>query len=137
MEVCPIKIPIKSAKKDIILFLQQIKNIIEQEDFNIEQDFQMITSRKADMKYSTPYTLIGLEYDVENVIQVIGSLTIEDYSQTLIDSDNSLPPLLFVFGKNINNKEVYIKLKIKEQLRKYILCVSFHYAEHQMPHPYA
>ena len=132
MEVCPIKIPIKSAKKDVILFLQQIKNIIEQEDFNIAQDFQMITSRKADMKYSTPDTLIDLEYDVENVIQVIGSLTIEDYSQSLIDNDNSLPPLLFVFGKVIDGKEVYIKIKLRERAKRDIACISLHFSKNKV-----
>ena len=49
------------------------------------------------MKESSPVTLIELDYYFENVIQVMGSLTREDYSQSMIYNDNSLPPLLFVF----------------------------------------
>lgn len=59
-----------------------------------------------------------------------------EYSETLIDKDNLEPPLLFVFGKNINAKQVYIKLKIKGNQEKLVLCVSFHYAEREMKFPF-
>ncbi|MBQ9886283.1 MAG: hypothetical protein IJM37_05435 [Lachnospiraceae bacterium] len=42
-----------------------------------------------------------------------------------------------VFGKNINDKMVYIKLKIKGEARRKVLCLSFHYAEYDMNFPYA
>ena len=58
------------------------------------------------------------------------------YSETKIDKDDLNPPLLFVFGKDINSKLVYVKLKIKGEPRKYVLCVSFHYAKEQMTFPY-
>ena len=40
-------------------------------------------------------------------------MAVEEYSETKIDKDDLDPPLLFVFGKSINRKLVYIKLKIK------------------------
>ena len=66
-------------------------------------------------------------------------LTVAEYSETKIDKDDFNPPLLFVFGKDINRRLVYVKLKIKkkENLRTYILCVSFHYAKEKMKFPYA
>lgn len=67
----------------------------------------------------------------------ISELTIADYSETLFDKDDEIPPLLFVFGKDIASKQVYIKLKIKEDDTKRILCVSFHYAKYKMEFPYA
>ena len=56
-----------------------------------------------------------------------------------IDGDNLDSPLLFVFGKEINRKIVYVKLKIKEidNQGRCILCVSFHYAKEKMQFPYA
>lgn len=78
-----------------------------------------------------------MNYDLEDVIDVIKNLTLKDYSETLFDNDNDRPPLLFVFGKDINNKTVYIKLKVRDNIKNYILCVSFHYAEFKMSHPYA
>lgn len=63
-------------------------------------------------------------------------MTVKEYSETLIDQDNDAPPLLFVFGKDINQRLVYIKLKIKSEKKK-VLCVSFHYAKWEMKFPYA
>jgi len=54
----------------------------------------------------------------------------------LIDKDDDKPPLLFVFGKDINAKLVYIKLKIKGETDKKVLCLSFHYAKYDMKFPY-
>jgi hypothetical protein len=80
---------------------------------------------------------LDLDYDTYDVVDRLKELTIEEYSETLIDRDDVNPPLLFVFGKNINSKQVYIKLKIKGQETKYVLCVSFHYAKEKMVFPYA
>ncbi len=54
-----------------------------------------------------------------------------------IDTDDLNPPLLFVFGKDINNKLVYVKLKIKGGQQRHVLCVSFHYAKDKMTFPYS
>lgn len=97
----------------------------------------MIRSKKEDAAYSTPYTMYDLDFDAEDVIEIIRDLTLENYSETLFDRDDENPPLLFVFGKEIHQRAVYIKLKIKEKKHKYILCVSFHYAKHHMNYPYA
>ena len=87
-------------------------------------------------KYSTPYTMVDLEYDDSDVVECLKDLTIKEYSETLVDKDNLEPPLLYVFGKDISNKQVYIKVKIKGDKAKYVLCVSFHYAEYEMSFPY-
>lgn len=87
-------------------------------------------------KFSTPYTLLDLEYDIYDVIMLLADLTISEYSETKIDKDDLNPPLLFVFGKYINDRMVYIKLKMKENPKKHILCVSFHYAKENMIFPY-
>ena len=41
-----------------------------------------------------------------------------------------------VFGKDINDRLIYVKLKIRDQ-QKQIVCVSFHYAKDKMQYPYA
>ena len=64
-------------------------------------------------------------------------LTVSEYSETKIDRDDLDPPSLFVFGKDINRKLVYVKLKIKGNQKRRILCVSFHYARDPMKFPYA
>ena len=112
--------------------------MLESANFNIDTDLTLIKKKKQEeQKYSTPYTLLDLDYDTEDVVNRLKELTVAEYSETKIDIDDLNPPLLFVFGKDINNKLVYIKLKIKGESKRHILCVSFHYAKGKMAFPYA
>ena len=107
--------------------------------FDIDTDLTLISKKKQgqDQKYSTPYTLLELDYDTEDVVERLKELTVAEYSETKIDKDDLNPPLLFVFGKDINSKLVYVKLKIKGEQQRHVLCVSFHYAKEKMTFPYA
>lgn len=129
----------QSKKGEVIAFLDELKLFLENADFDMNTDITLIKKRKQgeDCKYSTPYTLLDLDYDVEDVIERLKELTVAEYSETKIDKDDLDPPLLFVFGKDINSKLVYIKLKIKGELQRHLLCVSFHYAKENMIFPYA
>jgi len=128
----------QSKKRDVTAFLEELKELLGKEDFNIDSDLTLIKKKKRDdEEHSTPYTLLDLDYDAWDVVDRLKELTVAEYSETKIDTDDIDPPLLFVFGKEINRKLVYIKLKIKEDHRKRILCVSFHYARESMLFPYA
>ena len=118
-------------------FLKNLNTILDDKNFNIDKNFIIIKSKKEKEQFSTPYTLADLEYDATDIVQRLKELTIQEYSETLFDRDDDKPPLLFVFGKNIHSRQVYIKLKIKGTENKYILCLSFHYAEKKMTFPYA
>ena len=82
---------------------------------------------------------MDLDYDSRDIVDRLKELTVAEYSETKIDKDDLNPPLLFVFGKDINRKLVYVKLKIKEKdnQKRRVLCVSFHYARYKMNFPYA
>lgn len=135
MEVICIKIPIRSEKKDVKVFLEELKETLEADDFNIDNNLLIIKSSKDEIEYSTSYTMADMDYDASDVVERLKELTVAEYSETLIDKDDDKPPLLFVFGKDINSKLVYIKLKIKEKTKR-VLCLSFHYAKHDMEFPY-
>jgi hypothetical protein len=97
-----IELVVKSKKTEVESFLTELKGLLNRETFNIDSDFLLIRARKPlDEEHSTPYTLLDLEYDAEDVVKRISELTISEYSETLIDKDNLDPPLLFVFGKDI------------------------------------
>ena len=114
-----------------------MKRILCDKGFSIEENLRIIRSKKKGKEqYSTPYTLMDLEYDASDVVERLKELTIREYSETLVDKDDLNPPLLFVFGKDINHRQVYIKLKLKAEPTEYVLCVSFHYAEQGMSFPY-
>lgn len=124
----------------MVAFLEELKAFLKGNDFDIDHDLILIKKKKVDdEEYSTPYTLLDLDYNSEDVVNRLKELTVAEYSETKIDKDDLNPPLLFVFGKDINRRLVYMKLKIKkkENLRKHILCVSFHYAKEKMKFPYA
>ena len=131
-----IKIPIQSDKKVIKAFLEELKEVLESEDFKIDEDLLVIRSSKEEVEYSTQYTIVDLEYDSFDIVERLKELTVSEYSETLLDKDDDKPPLLFVFGKDINAKLVYIKLKIKGETNKKVLCLSFHYAKYDMKFPY-
>ena len=132
-----IKIPILSDKKDVKKFLDELKAIINDVSFDSNDDLIIIKSSKDEVQYSTRYTLLDLDYDTEDVVERLKELTVAEYSETKIDKDDLNPPLLFVFGKDINSKLVYVKLKIKGDQQRHVLCVSFHYAKEKMTFPYA
>lgn len=111
----------KSKKNDVILFLDGLHKILDDKRFNVERDlFLNIKDKPDDEEHSTRFTLLDLNYD----------------SNDVVDRDDINPPRLFVFGKMINNKLVYIKLKVKGKPRQRILCISFHYAKDPMEFPY-
>lgn len=131
-----IKIPIRSEKKDVKAFLEELKEVLEAENFNIDDNLLIIKSSKDEIEYSTNYTMTDLDYDSSDIVERLKELTVSKYSETLIDKDDDKPPLLFVFGKDINSKLIYIKLKIKGEITKRVLWLSFHYAKHDMEFPY-
>ena len=106
--------------------------------FNIDHDFylNLKDDQRRDKKYTTSYTTLALEYDNNDIVEVLKTLTVEDYSETKIDTDDIHPPILYVFGKKIDEKLVYIKLKIRERNRRCIVCVSFHFAMRPIAFPY-
>ena len=126
----------KSSQSDVKKFLNTLRDTLQSSSFNIDTDFVLIRSQKEDYLYSTRYTLADLEYDSGDVIERLKELTVQEYSETLPDRDDMDPPLLFVFGKGIDGKLVYIKIKQRQLQEGQVVCVSFHYAKHSMPFPY-
>ncbi len=66
---------------------------------------------------------------------VIKSLRPTDYVDgPVIDKLNSLGEM-WVFGKDVKNREVYIKISIGYQ-KSQTICISFHIAEHKLSYPF-
>ncbi len=133
-----INLNVQSKRSEVDSFLKDLKNLLNKEDFNIDSNFVLIRKhKKNDEVHSTPYTLLDLGYDTWDIIERLKELTAAEYSETKIDKDNLDPPLLFVFGKDIEEKLVYIKLKLQGEQTRRVLCVSFHYAKEPMNFPFA
>lgn len=138
MEVINIFLSYISKKREVVAFLDELHKLLCSDDFDINTNLNFIRKNKHgdEQKFSTPYTLLDLDYDTEDVVKKLKKLTVEEYSETKIDKDDVNPPILFVFGKDINSRLIYVKLKIKNS-QKQVVCVSFHYAKNKMEFPYA
>lgn len=137
LEVSRIFLSYISAKKDVVAFLDELHRLLSSDEFDMDTDLELVQRKKngTDQKFSTPYTLLDLDYDTEDIVNHLKELKLSEYSETKIDTDDVHPPVLFVFGKDISDRLIYVKLKIRDGGRK-VVCVSFHYAKRTMLFPY-
>lgn len=85
-------------------------------------------------------TFIKLGLTKRNVKDEIRSLTREDYSSGPLDDHHSTDKI-WIFGKEINGKEIYIKLQISNysdpgDFIRTLYCKSFHFANKGLNYPY-
>ena len=114
---------------------EQLKHIINDKKFNINEDFDILLKKKNetdDDAYTTKNTLIQLNYDKNDIIRNLKELKISEYIETLTDVKNVYSPQFWVFIKRINLKQVYIKVKIRSIQNRKIFCISFHFARFQV-----
>ena len=66
-----------SKRHEVVAFLVELKAFLEGNDFDIDHDLILIKKKKLDdEEYSTPYTLLDLDYNSEDVVKI--SLCIVD-----------------------------------------------------------
>lgn len=79
-------------------------------------------------------TLHDLEISPSKRKEIIQSLKVEDYSQgPLEEKMHGILPM-WVFGKQVKEKEVYIKVSMGVENNSAV-CISFHIAEYPMKYP--
>lgn len=80
-------------------------------------------------------TLHDLEISPVKRKEIISSLKVEDYSLGPLDEKmrNILP--MWIFGKEVKKKEVYIKVSMGTENNS-AACISFHIAEHHLNYPF-
>ena len=115
-------------------FLNKLKNYINSSDFDINSDLFLSAGRNR-QNYNT---LLMLDLDNSDVVWYLSTLSLDNYSHTFLDNDNNDPPKLFVFGKYISGKLIYIKIKLRNigVRKKKIVCISFHEALYPMDFPF-
>ena len=77
-----------------------------------------------------------LGIDNNDIKEYLKKLTLQNYIETCDDERNKKTEAYYIFGINIKNKDIYIKIKIQSYDRKIVLCMSFHYAEYKLEFPY-
>ena len=79
-------------------------------------------------------TMLDLELSDKSVREHLRGLKATDYYKGPT-KDNFIGPDLWEFGKQIKNKEVYIKITIGNY-NKRVVCISFHYPERNIKYPF-
>lgn len=87
-------------------------------------------------RYKNIETVAGLEFTMEDVGREILSLSVMDYCLGPMN-DPEIGGDVWVFGKTISDKEVYIKLKLwGDKTSKGLRVLSFHWAETPLIYPF-
>lgn len=80
-------------------------------------------------------TLHDLEISPAKRKEIISSLKAEDFSQGPLDEKMRGILPMWVFGKEVKKKQVYIKISMGIENNRAV-CISFHFAEHPMNYPF-
>lgn len=88
-----------------------------------------------DYRDKNQQTLLDLEIMPNSRKGIIASLKVEDYSQGPIEEKERGIKPMWVFGKIIKQKEVYIKISLGLE-NSNAICISFHIAEYPMNYPF-
>jgi len=80
-------------------------------------------------------TLHDLEISPVRLKEIIANLRPEDYCEGPLEEKMRGILPMWVFGKEVKQKEVYIKVSMGLDNNRAV-CISFHIAEHPMNYPY-
>lgn len=129
---------VTESREKVEQFLVELKSILSSPNFNPAKDLDILPKKKSeDMfdPYTTANTLLALGFNNEDVRNELLKIGVEDYAETLIDViDATLPPF-YVFYRDIQSREVYIKVKIRDSITGKVFCISFHFARYPAPNP--
>lgn len=117
--------------KEIMISKEEVQRFLNQ--FNTKMKVFGIIYR--DDRGKNRQTLEELEIVPMYRKVVIESLTVEDYVQgPVIDELNRLGEM-WVFGKDVKGREIYIKIMLG-CAGSQTICISFHIAEHPLSYPF-
>jgi len=78
--------------------------------------------------------LVDLELRPIDRRKILEDLEVKDYSQGPIEEILYGGSDMWIFGKTVKKKEVYIKITLGNEGSS-VICISFHLAEHKMQYP--
>jgi len=118
------KFKFMATKEDVEQFLRQLKTKIN-----------VFGILYRDDRGKNAQTLAELDITPKYRDSVILSITADDYSEgPILDVLNDFGEM-WVFGKDVKNREVYIKIALGAAGTNTI-CISFHIAEHPINYPF-
>lgn len=88
-----------------------------------------------DNREKNKQTMTQLNFRNLERLNVVKNIIVEDYSEGPIKDELNGFGALWVFGKDVDGHEIYIKIALGRPGSNTI-CISFHLAEHPMQYPF-
>lgn len=117
-----------ATKGNVKTFLKEVSDILEIPGSRLD----IMPREDKLIEYSTEYCLRTLEFETKDVIEELKKLKLSEYVECCPDERNPKSKDYYIFCRVYNQKQVYIKIKIRSYDNKVILCMSFHYAEYEI-----
>ena len=116
----------QATREEVLGFLKEFKDAAVQ-----HRGIFFVNRHEYDL------TRKNLEINKFYVENEIYALKPENYSRGP-EPDHGQPGTVWIFGKNIRGREIYIKLKVAAaDVAKIAKCLSFHIADRPIQYPYA
>lgn len=125
-----------SSEENVQSFIIELKEVLSHSNFNIGEDLDLLLKKKSESPtdpYTTVNTLLALDFDKYDVFNQLMALEVSEYMETITDDLDNCLPKFYAFAKEIKNKNVYIKVKIRDREKRKVFCVSFHFARYPFP----
>lgn len=104
-------------------------------DFVFKLDFWGLYLREDRANPKNTNTLLALELKYVHVKEILKELKVEDYSQGPLPDTLYHLSEMWVFGKIIKKREVYIKIQLGPPDSR-VICISFHFSEYPITYPF-
>lgn len=88
-----------------------------------------------DERQKNAQAILDLDISPNRRKEIIKELKIEDFSEGPVEEIMRGFMCMWIFGKVVRKKEVYIKVSLGN-LNNQAICISFHIAEHSMKYPF-
>ena len=102
------------------------------QDFHVKMNIWGIIVR--DDRGKNTQTLLNLEITKDFRNEVLRTLVVEDYSEGPLPEELYYGADMWVFGKVVKGKEIYVKITMGITGAQ-VICISFHIAEHPINYP--
>ena len=112
-----------------------LKNEVEAFPASFHEKIEIFGILFRDDREKNRMALIDLDISRLERLEVIKSIETEDYSEGPIPDELNLGTEMWVFGKDVNSIEVYIKITMGG-FNNRTICISFHRAERPMKYPF-
>lgn len=126
------------SKLEVQAYIDRLKYAIESGSATINFQKERQVDKNRDREHTNRYTMSKLfpnEDEVEVLKRELTKLTVKEYIETVEDTRFSNKSEMRVFGKQYEEKDVYIKIRVElvsaahANGNNYVFVMSFHFAE--------